>query len=190
MALTSKTQLLEYLQVKSIKECTDSFVEWLIKTVEQHIKNRTGRNQLESGAVTEYHDGDGVTGYFFTNEFPITAVTSLHDDPVHPHTYAAGYLISTDDYEWYGDGRIELVTGTFNAGLKNIKVVYTAGYATVPKDLEYLATKWVAMAIKGKDRIGISSQSGADGSVTVFNSFLDPDMMAILNQYSSLTFKR
>lgn len=134
-------------------------------------------------AITEYHDGDGITGFIFTNEFPVTAITSVHDDNVYPHTYASGYLVSTDDYVWYDDGRIELVTGCFNKGLKNIKLIYTAGYSKVPADLEFLATKWSALVYKEKDRLGWSSISAADGSMTVYDRFLDPGMMAILNSY-------
>jgi len=92
-------------------------------------------------AITEYHDGDGVAEFFFTNEFPVRKVTSVHDDTDYPHTYVAGYLINSDDYVWYEDGRIELVTGHFNKGLKNIRIIYTAGYSEVPADLEFLATK-------------------------------------------------
>lgn len=188
MALTSKAQVLEYLQVKSLKDASNSLIEWLVSTVENRIKTKTRRNQFESAEVTEYHDGDGVIGYFMTDEFPVTAITSLHDDNDYPHTYAAGYLVDSDDYVWYEDGRVELVTGTFNKGLKNIKIVYTAGYSEVPKDLEFLATKWVALILKGKDRIGISSQSGADGSLTVFDQFLDADMKEILYSYRSVKF--
>jgi len=132
--------------------------------------------------ITEYHDGDEAE-FFFTNEFPVTAVTSVHDDTDYPHTYAAGYLVDSDDYVWYEDGRIELVTGSFNKGLKNIRVIYTAGYSAVPADLEFLATKWSALVFKEKDRLGWSSISAPDGSMTVYDRFLDPGMMAILNSY-------
>jgi hypothetical protein len=185
MALTSLELILEYTGVSSIKDITSSNVESLIEMVEQHIKNKTHRNTFESDTVTEYHDGEGKS-YFFTDEFPVTAVTSLHDDT--DRNYTAGYLIDTDDYVWYSDGRVELETGSFNAGLKNIKIVYTAGYDAVPKDLEYLATKWVVSLLKGKDRIGVSSMSGPDGSVTVFDNFLDADMRAILDNYRSIRF--
>ncbi len=134
--------------------------------------------------ITEYHDGDGETGLVWTNEYPVAAVASLYDDPVYPHTYAAGYLVSTNDYVWYADGRIELTTGTFNEGLKNIRIGYTAGYEAVPKDLEFLATKWTALMYRERDHLGWSSQGGPDGSMTVFDRYLDPGMMAILNSYT------
>lgn len=270
MALTSKEQILEYLQVSTLKPASESLVNWLISAVDARIKIKTRREHFEPGGVdikaatiafvdsdpdtitdsgngfvtaglasgdvisvrgsasndgiytidtvaagtitlvstdaltaesvgntitirafkeiTEYHDGSGVLGYFQTDEFPITSVSSLHDDNDYPHTYASGYLIDTDDYVWYDDGTVELVTGTFNKGLKNIKIVYTAGYSEVPKDLEFLATKWTALMLKGKDRIGISSQSGADGSLTVFDQFLDADMKEILYSYRSPTY--
>ena len=133
--------------------------------------------------ITEYHDGDGITGLIFTNEFPVRTVESLYDDNVYPHTYASGYLVSTDDYVWYDEGRIELVTGYFNKGLKNIKIIYTAGYSEVPADLEFLATKWSALVFQERKRLGWSSVSTPEGSMTVFDRFLDPGMMATLNSY-------
>lgn len=136
-----------------------------------------------ANTITEYHDGDGRTGYFLTEEFPVTAVTSIHDDNDHPHTYASGYLVNTDDYEWYEDGRVELVSGTFNNDLKNIKIIYTAGYSPVPADLERLATEWTILAFKGRGKLGISSQSAPDGSETMFGQYLTPDLLAILNLY-------
>lgn len=185
MALTSKEKVIEYLLLETVTDRMSSQIEWLVNMVEKHIKNKTHRNTFESETVTEYHDGEGKP-YFFTEEFPVTAVTSLHDDT--DRNYTAGYLIDTDDYVWYSDGRVELETGSFNNGLKNIKIVYTAGYDAIPGDLEYLATKWVSSLLKGKDRIGVSSLSGPDGSITTFDNFLDADMRAILDNYRSIRF--
>jgi hypothetical protein len=136
--------------------------------------------------ITEYHSGDGATGYFLTNEWPINSVTSLHDDT--DRNYTSGYLIDTDDYVWYEDGLVRLDSGVFNGGQKNIKIIYTAGYGFVPSDLEYLATKWTAMVLQAKDRLGISSQGDPDGSMTFFNTFLDADMMSILNYYRRIDY--
>jgi len=80
---------------------------------------------------------------------------------------------------------VELESGTFDAGLKNIKIIYMAGYEEVPGELQLLATKWVGFLLKGKDRLGVSSQSSPDGSLTVFDAFADSDMKEILDAYTS-----
>jgi len=182
MALTDKAKLMTYLGVNSLKGITDDQLTWLINTVESHIAIKTGRKQIENGSLIEYHDGDGRSSYFITNEFPITSVSSLYDDV--ERDYDSTSLIDTDDYVWYREGRVELDSGSFSKGLKNIKIIYLAGYTSDDREwaqIEYLATKWVAMIFKAKDHLGISSQSDPDGSQTWFDQFLDRDMMSILN---------
>lgn len=183
MALTTVAKIMTIMGESGLGDQNATTLKWFIDAIETHIKNRVGRDVLKSASVTEYHNGDGRTAYFHTDEFPVTAVTSVHDDTDYPHTYAAGYLVDADDYEWYEHGLVELVTGTFNKGLKNIKIIYTAGYATIPKDLERLATEWTVLAFKGKDKLGVNSQSAMDGSQTFFDRFLTPDLLAILHSY-------
>lgn len=188
MALTDVDKIRSYLGTKSIEPGTEELLDWLISVVESHIQTRTGRMKLESDSLTEYHDGDGKP-CFLTNEFPVTAVASLYDDL--DRNYTSGYLIDPDDYVWYSDGLVELETGTFNDGLKNIKITYTAGYATTDEmwpRIEYLATKWTAMIFMARKRLGISSQTTPDGSQTFFNEFLDRDMMDTLNALTDRRF--
>ena len=95
---------------------------------------------------TEYHDGDGLSGRITLQEYPITTVHLLYDDP--DRDFASTSVVSTDDWTYApGRGRspgyIELfggeVSGTtgrvvaghlyFKKGVRNLKTEYTAGYA-------------------------------------------------------------
>lgn len=185
MSLTSKDLVISYLQLEDVKPETEAQIERFVNVVDKRIENKTRRNQFESGSITEYHDGEGRKS-FYTDEFPVTAVASLYDDI--ERNYTSGYLIDTDDYVWYADGRVELDGGTFSDGLKNIKITYTAGYSTIPADLVELATRWVAKIVLYRKNIGVSSISGADGSVTYFDRFLDAEMIATIEDYRDYRF--
>lgn len=141
----------------------------------------TTGTKMKVVGMEEFHDGDGLTGYFYTREYPMASVISLYDDT--GRAYGSGSLVDGSRYEWYRGGRVELVSGCFSKGLKNIKLVYNAGYSPVPMDLQRLATEWTILSFKGLDRLGISSISNPDGSISMFYEFLTPELKRILRKY-------
>ena len=141
----------------------------------------TTGTKMKIVGMEEFRDGDGETGFLYTREYPIASVTSLHDDS--DRTYGSDTLIAASEYVWYRNGKIELDGGCFCRGLKNIKAVYNAGYSPVPMDLQRLATEWVILSFKGLNRLGISSISSPDGSISIFYEFLTPELKRILRKY-------
>lgn len=141
----------------------------------------TTGTKMKVVGMEEFRDGDGESDFFYTREYPIASVTGFYDDT--DREYGSGTLIDSGDYVWYRSGKVELVSGCFCKGLKNIKIVYNAGYSPVPSDLQRLATEWVILSFKGLGRLGVSSVSGADGSITMFYEFLTPELKRILRRY-------
>lgn len=131
-----------------------SFINRSLAILEKYI----GR-QIKERSYTEYQDGDG-SNKVLVDQYPILVVTSLHDDPTRQFTSESE--IDSTDYAVFNDhGRINLVSdgGNFAASEQNIKIVYTAGYAAIPDDLELAATMHVAYMYNKSGHEGHSSIS-------------------------------
>lgn len=96
---------------------------------------------MESASYTRYMDGRG--GRDLTLDvWPVTAISSVYDDPTLDFTDSR-YLVSSSDY-YLIDGRYLRLKSTaqwpaWTKGRENIKVAFTAGFASVPDDLKQLA---------------------------------------------------
>jgi len=131
----------------------DALLEALIDRVSEAVETYCGR-RFKQETVTEYHDGRGRSRLALRRR-PVASVTSLHDDL--DRAYTDEEIVDPDDYTFYPDeGIVELDAGVFQDGLRNVKVVYVAGYATVPADLAHAAIVWVAAIFH-------RAQQGGDG---------------------------
>ncbi len=74
---------------------------------------------------TEYHDGD--TAYIFPRVWPVVSFRVFEDID---HVWAADTELSADDFYATESGTIISESGRFGAGVRNIKLVYTGGYAS------------------------------------------------------------
>lgn len=100
------------------------------------------RRKLKSQSITGYFHGDG-TRWLMLYEWPVTAFTSV-EFRTGEGTWTAQdttYLLISDQLRLYAPSWL------FPVGEMNVRVVYTAGYATVPEDLkqaclELMLDKW------------------------------------------------
>lgn len=177
-----------YMQIE--EDTQDAQIGQMIDSVQAQVKKKISRD-LESSVHTEYHDGD-ATNILIVKEFPVTAVTSIHDDP--ERVYGDDTLISSDDYiigEVDGSpaGIIRLDVGVFYSSQKNIKVVYTGGYtaATVPEDIKMALIKLVgAEHIESNGAIFAIPSDGEDSGGTFRPAVLRKRAWEILKQYRSI----
>lgn len=105
------------------------------------VLNRT----IEQATFTEYYDGTG-TKYLDLREGPISSVTSVSTityDTAGNETATAlnagDYFVHGDETSWLLPGWLESNGSVFCTGQRNYKVVYVAGFATVPSDIEAAA---------------------------------------------------
>lgn len=97
---------------------------------------------LSRGDYDEYIDGDG-TDSLLSHQFPAISVISLEVD---------GIVKDSKSFVLYASqGFLRLKSGVFPRGKKNVRLQYTAGYATIPKDIERVCSELVAGA-KIEDR--------------------------------------
>ncbi len=154
MALTTLAKLKSYLDISVAT--WDTVIGYIQGGAEKQVLNYCGK-EIEQGTFTEYYDGGGFSRIVLKHR-PVASITSIHDDM--GRDYAAATLVSSDNYTFYPDaGIVERDAGAFQDGIRNIKVIYVAGYSTVPADVE-LAVWKLAAAHRNQMR------QGADGSPT------------------------
>ena len=142
--LTTLTNALTWLGCPS----DDAYgtLQRIITAVSTAIQNMLGR-QIMSASYTEVFDGRGRSRIMMSN-YPITAVASvtigeLATISVPARTSAVpGYTFS--DKFVYVD-----CPYLFDPGKRNVSIAYTAGYATIPFDLEQGCLIWIKAIMDG-----------------------------------------
>lgn len=190
----------------------DPVLESIINRVTDEVEDYLGRwivcpsADVARGTLTEYHtlQSNGapvIAAELRTLEWPIRAVTTVHEDDNVPRAYgAAALLTSGTDYEVLKTrGVIRRISGAgapcpWSTGPRAIKVVYTAGYATtddVPARLKAIALRYAALIWDEQKRgaYGISGTSDALGNYTRFSpAQLTDDMRSALTSERRLAF--
>jgi len=167
--LTTLNAVREFLKIPDSITTDDTLLLHLITRVSKEIEKFCERTFAQANS-TEYYDGDGTDTLLIDN-YPINSITSLYDDT--DRTYGSDTLIDSDDYVFYSEeGKIVLDGGTFSIGLKNIKIVYNAGYSTIPEDLEQACIKKVAAEYLESQK-GIVATKGESNDISKWREEAD-----------------
>jgi hypothetical protein len=180
--LTDLPTVKAWLGIPGTSTEDDTLLTGLVTAASQFIQTWLNR-QLLQATYTEVRDGTGGQRLVFMN-YPVTSVASLTvgrltvnpvSNPASGTYPNAGYLFTPTE--------IRLNDLYFERGFGNVQVTYTAGYATVPPDVQQAATELVALRYRERDRIG--HQSKAVGGETVSFTILDmsPDIKTLLSAY-------
>lgn len=142
---------------------------------------------VESTSYTRYQDGPG--GVELRLEvYPVTAISSIYDSP--DRSYAAADLVAAADYTLL-DGERGVVSLDYNAthgswsnDRRAIKATYTAGFSTVPDDIQHAARLAVRHLYDLRQVQGRTSQAVAGVSVGLVTAAALPDeVRRILSPY-------
>ena len=182
--LVSVAEVKEFLDIPETETNNDAMLLNIIVRTQSEAENYCGRI-FTAADYTEYHNGD-MTGNVIVNNSPIVSISALCDDT--SREYGAETLIDPSDYVFDEEtGIVELDGLCFDRGLKNIKVVYRAGYgtggATLPNDLKNALIKLAAADyVRGKMQVSyVRGESFVDKSKK-----LRDEAMAILQGYMRL----
>ncbi len=158
----------------------------LINRTSARMETYCGR-KFKARSYIEYQDGDGGP-MVFTDQYPITTVSSLWDDIERLFTNSANDEIDSADYLIYSDeGSIRLYNdeSTFDRGYQNIRITYSGGYDTIPADLEQACLDWVlTLYRKIKDRThGYMTKSASGASVLIDLKAIPDSVKMVLDSY-------
>lgn len=150
MPLTTVAKVKEYLGLTGTTE--DALLGGLVDWATDFVHSYCGR-YFPQASYDEYYDGDGTDGLLL-RQYPVVSVASVE---------IGGVQLDPASYALYAQlGLVRLKGGVFPRGKKNVRLQYTAGYSTIPKDLEQAAVELVAIKYydRGVDRLGLEARGG------------------------------
>lgn len=151
--------------VKTLLEVTsdanDDILALVIPAVSRKIEDFLNRN-LEKTARTKYFDAGKRLYYLSAYPVDTTAALSV--------TYAGiVQTLDSDYYLWEDEGLIEFYAPTVRTEPKQVLITWTGGYADIdalPSDIVFAAMLQSAFVYQNRKKVGISSISYPDGSVS------------------------
>lgn len=169
---------------------SDQILTTLMASSSAWVEQRIG-GDLMTGTKTETFDGDGGTRVRLTRSHswrpgcPATTITSVTVDGMAIPARSAVSTLDTNPsgYVCRGDC-VDLVGYTFTVGVANVVIVYVAGYATVPTEVEQAVLEHVALRYKDRGHAGVDSSSGGEGSVSYGNAGTLAYLEGALEPYS------
>jgi hypothetical protein len=140
---------------------------------------------FENNTYTHYFDGDGSDRLNLRIR-PANTITSVHVDV--DREYGSDELVASSDYELFTDeGLLLLKTdsdqGSFTRGYRSVKVVYTAGYTSIPDGIVHACGMQVNHWYMNRDTIGKTKISQTGATIDVMRLSLLPEVKQALAPY-------
>lgn len=182
--LTTLANVLAHLDQPSDSGTEDAKLESIITRASKRISTFCDRRFITE-TYTEYQSGRRSDSIVL-KQFPASKPTGLFIDP--DSVFGAETEIDSGDFEIMHDSIVILKTGRkFSSGLRNIKVVYEAGYGTaaggtIPADLEDGCIQLVDFmyGLVGDRRIGQLQKSKSGENVTYIQGMPEFVVQAIM----------
>lgn len=194
VALVTLADTKAFLKITASTE--DTILETLVNAVSVLVSNYLGR-KLVSAAFTEYYDGDG-SDTLVLNQFPVTALSSINDDPTRTFAGSTEVVIARDTILDGNAGIVRVWNGkpAFIYGRSNIKVTYTAGYtagSNVPADLMLAVKLTIEQIYKNRyaaQRFGVKTETIADRTISFDYEAFPSEAVQILDHYRQMFNER
>lgn len=178
--LTSLAAVREYIGMLPTVTGDDALLSNLIARISAMAERYCNRSFL-SAARTEVRYGSGSTAMVMLYT-PITAVASLSIAGV---AIPAAASATTPGYRIDGNA-LRLVGYKFTRDAV-VEISYTAGYATVPLDVEQAVIETVMLSYRRKDHIDVTSKSLAGETISYIISQFSASSKAALGNYRRVT---
>jgi len=191
MALNTANSLITLAEMKTYLNISsadyDTILEQLIDGVSWKFNEYTNR-KLKARDLTEYYNGEGKTE-LYTREYPINSdKDSIEIYIDSDRAYGADTKVDADTIIIDSDiGKITLEEDSFVDYPQGTKIVYNAGYSTIPYDLTEACRKQVKFEfVKWKDnREGKNTVNIDAGSITFNEDAMLPEVEQVLKRYKA-----
>lgn len=195
MATGDLTTLANVKQVLHLTTAGDDLLLMaMITRASQFIQKWLNRT-IASQAYTEQRDGRGGDFMVFAN-YPVTAVSSVKVNgyvvPASPDNgiMQPGYGFDATTLWLSGFSFASAYPAgpsyVFTRGRRNVQLVYTAGFAATPPEIEAACIELVTLRFRELDRIGHRSKSLAGEVVTFLVTDFHPATQTILQNYKKV----
>jgi len=186
--LSTVAYLKGHLGIPESDTSKDTLLSFLIAGASKYVESQTGR-VFELQEFTEVHSGDDQV-QLVLKQYPVTEISSLvvnsEEVDIEAETSAGDLVID--------DGGVIVRRDGFRKGLKNVRVVYSAGYVprvddeesgeppNLPEDLELAVLRIAARVYERRTAEGTVSVSPGSFSVQ-YQRDLDQDIIDTLQKY-------
>jgi uncharacterized phiE125 gp8 family phage protein len=184
--LTTLANLKLWAPITSTNTNDDAILSRLISAVSSDFTRATRRPDLLEDTYAEVHQGDG-SSRMIAYHWPINSIASLtvggtaiaeSADKIEP-----GYYLDEDidpERVW----NVYLIGSVFTDGLA-VALGYSAGYATVPLDIEQAVIDWCAYRYKNRANVAATQRRSAEGE-TVQSELIDapPNVLSVIERYT------
>ena len=194
--LTTIEDYKDFMGITSTKE--DLKLTSLVTSASALVKSYCGRSFVDyvSSDKTEYITVEDDIYSIALEEFPVISITSVEER----YSYSSDYVaLTTANNEYYLDTKTDSIVRTnggygyrnWPKGPGSVKVVYTAGYATMPQDLELAVFDIITYYHKSEYRgykMLAGAATNAPGSTSQYRNVSFPDhIKRVLDLYKNVT---
>lgn len=177
MSLVALSEVEAWLQLSS-GNSDEALLTRLINAASAFVETWCSRT-FTATAYVEPRNGNGQTRVT-PNSGPLIAVSSVLIDGTSIPATSVG--ATTNGFFVVGKS-IYLRGYAFNRGEMNVVLSYTAGFATIPADVQQAVIELVAMRYRERDRIGMSSVNAGGETTSYVIKDMPPSVATLLTQY-------
>ena len=163
----------------------DTRLTRLVGVISERIRRECNRADFGAHAVVEYHDGRSQQDLVL-REYPVNSITEIRYDV--SRVFGADTILDADRYALIDNGVVRFHNGYAGNASQMLMVTYSAGYATIPADLEYAAlmfAEWLHNH-RNDQRIGMASKGKSQETIS-FREGIPKEILAMLDPYRSIT---
>ena len=177
--LTTVANVQQYLGIAAGTD--DQLLARMVTAISGTIQSWLNR-KLVLQAYTENRDGHGGTTMYF-RDYPVQSVTSV---VVNAQAISLAADITQPGYTFNELG-VFLNGYRFTRGRNNVQLAYTAGYASIPFEIEEAVIETLAVRYRERDRIGQVSKAIGGETVTFMVKDFPDSVMTLLQNYKQVT---
>lgn len=187
-ALTTLNNLKTYLNISG--SAKDALLELLINAMTDHIESYCNNRRFADTTYTQVeYDGTG-TKTLILDQYPITTTTTfVLEENSEPDNEDDWETLASRRYWTDDEGMVRTYDILFLKSPYKYRVTYSAGYTTIPSDLEMACIMLCSEFYLKGGSTGVVSETLGDHSIT-FNQFSqlsqDSTVKAILDKYKDL----
>ena len=192
--LCALADLKAWLTIQTNSE--DALLQNLITRGSAQMLRWMNRDHIVATTYTENRDGNDAL-FMLPRNFPLISVSSVMVNgiaiPAATDQVSAGFVIDSRKIMLRGGSSAFYSLGPYSSqyqyrftrGFQNVQLVYRAGYASVPGDLQQAAIEGLAYVYRRRTHIGEDANS-ASGQLTISFSkeMLPASVLATLAQYT------
>jgi hypothetical protein len=176
MALCTVDEVKAYAGIDTAKTETKELIQALINRMQDAFESYCDR-KFDSQEHTEYQDGYGGQ-MLFTDQYPITSVSGIWEST--SRTWSDVDAVDSNDYFISSHRTILRKSGFYLNYPKSIKVIYTAGYSTIPDDLKQACITEVTRHMDIRRSPSISSKVFQEATTSyTMDAFLPTTLMTL-----------